>query len=102
MTQHELQLNISFKNIDATEPIKKYASEKLSHAIGKFLHQNAEGHLVLKVEKARQLAELNLHANGAHFNASEESEDLYKTLDNLADAIAAQLRKHKEKLTNHH
>jgi putative sigma-54 modulation protein len=100
--QHSVQINIAFKNLEATEPLKKYATEKLSHAISKFLHQDAEGNLVLRVEKTRQRAELNLHANGSSFNVSEESDDLYKTIDALSDSIAAQLRKHKEKLKSHH
>ncbi|MBX7144538.1 MAG: ribosome-associated translation inhibitor RaiA [Oligoflexia bacterium] len=101
-TNHTLSLNITFRGLDATDALRKYATEKLSHCVSKFLHQNAEGHLVLKVEKSRQIAELSMHANGTHFNGSEESEDLYKTLDLLADSISQQLRKHKEKLKSHH
>jgi putative sigma-54 modulation protein len=97
-----VHVNIAFLNLDATEAIKRYATEKVTHCVRKFAHHDTEAHMVLKVEKSRQIAELSMHLSGADFIVKEESESLYASIDMLTDALAQQLRKHKEKVTRHH
>lgn len=97
-----VHLDITFRNIDSTDSLKEYANEKLSSVLKKFVHQNTEAHLVLTVSKKRQIAEITFHTDGADFKNSEESEDMYKSIDSLADSLSNQLRRHKEKLTKHH
>ncbi len=97
-----VHVNIAFLNIAATDAIKKYATDKVSNCVRKFAHQDAEAHVVLKVEKTRQIAELSMHLSGQDFFVKEESPDLYASIDMLTDALTTQLRKHKEKVTNHH
>jgi putative sigma-54 modulation protein len=102
VSNSSLRIAITFKNTDSTEPLKKYASEKLVHCIQKFLHQDAEVHVILAVEKVRQIAEASFHAFGVDFFAREESTDLYASIDKLCDSLSQQLRKQKEKVKNHH
>jgi putative sigma-54 modulation protein len=99
---HDISLRITFRNITATDAIKKYATDKITHCIQKLVHQDVDAHLVLVVEKMRHTAELTFHADGADFAATESSEDLYATIDLLVNTITTQLRKHKEKITSHH
>ena len=101
-SQSSLRIAITFKNTDSTEPLKSYASEKLHHCVQKFVHQDAEVHVVLSVEKLRQIAEASFHAFGLDFFAREESSDLYASIDALCDSLTQQLRKQKEKIKNHH
>jgi putative sigma-54 modulation protein len=97
-----VHVNISFLNIAATDAIKKYAIDKVRNCVRKFAHHDTEAHLVLKVEKTRQIAEISMHLSGHDFCVKEESPDLYASIDMLTDALTTQLRKHKEKVTNHH
>lgn len=97
-----VKVNITFRNTDATDALKSYATDKLSHCLHKFVHQNTEAHVVLKVEKNSQIAEVTFHADGADFHAKETSGDLYASIDALVDTLTQQLRKNKEKLTKHH
>ncbi len=99
---HTIHLNISFRNTEPTEAIKKYATEKLTNCLQKFVHQDVDAHIVLLVEKNRQQAEITFHADGKDFICKEESDDLYASLDKLTTSIGAQLRKHKEKRVSHH
>ena len=99
---HVINVNITFRNTDATDALKTYASEKFKGCLKKFVHHDTEAHVVLKVEKNRQIAEINFHTDGADFNAKEESGDLYSSIDTLVDSLTHQLRKHKDKITNHH
>ena len=100
--QKSIQLQVTFKNIEATDAIRNYADEKLKHCLEKFVRQETDAHVVLLVEKARHIAEVTFRTDGASFNAREESADMYSSIDALVDNLGKQLRKHKEKLTSHH
>ncbi len=102
MSEKMVNVNITFRNTEGTDAIKTYVTEKISHCLKKFIHQDTEAHVILKVEKNRQIAEVTLRTDGHDFNATEESDDLYASVDTLVDSITHQLRKHKEKLTSHH
>lgn len=96
-----IRTNITFRNLDATDALKTYASDKLENCLRKFVHQNTEAHIVLKVEKKTQIAEVSFRADGTDFAAKEERDDLYAAIDALVDTVMHQLRKHKERLTDH-
>jgi putative sigma-54 modulation protein len=59
-------------------------------------------HVVLSVEKLRQKAEATLHVSGANLFANAEHEDMYAAIDALGDKLDRQIKKHKEKLKDHH
>lgn len=97
-----INVSIAFLNIESTDAIKQYATDKVKHCVQKFAHQDTEAHVVLKVEKTRQIAEISMHLSGADFIVKEESESLYASIDKLTDSLSQQLRKHKDKVTSHH
>ena len=97
-----VRCNITFRNTDATEPLKAYATDKLCHCLQKFVRKNTEAHVVLKVEKNRQIAEISFHTEGHDFHVSEQSDSLYSSIDAVVSSLSQQLRKHKEKTTSHH
>ena len=98
----ELIINTTFRNIDSSDAIKVYAEDKLSRSLLKFIHQDTIAHVILKVEKHTHIAEVTFNWRGKEVSAKEESEDLYKAIDLLVDSLSTQLRKLKEKLTQHH
>ena len=97
-----ININIAFLNVEATDAIKQYATDKVKHCVQKFAHQDTEAHIVLKVEKTRQIAEVSMHLSGHDFIVKEESDSLYASIVKLTDSLSQQLRKHKEKVTRHH
>ena len=96
-TKAPVNIHITFRNTEGTEPIKSHVTEKVTHNLQKFLHHEAEVHVVLSVEKNRQIAEISFNSDGSHFIAKEETGDLYSSIDSVVHAITNQLRKHKEK-----
>jgi len=95
-------VNITFRNTDPTEPLKAYATEKVTNCLQKFVHHDTEAHVVLSVEKDRHISELTFRVDGSDFNSREETRDLYTSIDAVVGSISGQLRKHKEKMTKHH
>ena len=100
--QKIINLNITFRHTEATDALRTYAVEKITNCLQKFVHHDTEGHVVLCVEKNRQLAEFTAHVDGITVNATGEGDKLYTAIDKLVDILTQQLRKHKEKLTAHH
>ncbi len=59
-------------------------------------------HVVLSIEKLVQKAEATMHLNGTEIFANAESTDMYAAIDALADKLDRQIKKYKEKITDHH
>ena len=97
-----MKLLIQGNNIAVTESIHDYVEQKLEKAIKHF--QNITGKVDVHLSVARNSrierkhkAEVTVFANGTVIRAQEGSENLYASIDMVADKIARQLRKYKEK-----
>ena len=58
--------------------------------------------MVLGVEKVRHKAEATMHISGGTLFADSVEEDMYAAIDGLVDKLDRQVKKHKEKMTDHH
>ncbi|MGA2401154.1 MAG: ribosome-associated translation inhibitor RaiA, partial [Syntrophobacteraceae bacterium] len=93
-----MQIKLSFRHIEPSEPLKLYVEDKLSR-VRKYLEEPIEAHVVLKVEKFRHIAEVSIDASGLRLNGAEETDDMYSSIDLLVDSLEAQAaRKGKEKV----
>ncbi len=59
-------------------------------------------HVILEVEKERQKAEATIHVSRGNIYADSEDENMYAAIDSLTDKLDRQVKKHKEKLKDHH
>lgn len=96
-----MQITVSGRQVDITEPLRSYATEKVGKIEKHFDHVTTTN-IVLRVEKTRHLAEATIHAKGATLHANAEGKDMYAAIDTLADKLDRQVIKHKEKSTDHH
>lgn len=101
-SQKLVHVTVTFRNTEATDPLRDYATEKIKGCVQKFAHKDTEVHVILTVEKNRHIAEAKFHTDGADFFSKEESNDLYSSIDLLVSSLSQQLRKNKEKMTKHH
>lgn len=95
-----MQINISGHHIEVTESLRDYVNEKFEKLERHFDHIN-NVHVVLKVEKLRQIAESTVHLNGSEVFASVEHENMYAAIDSLIDKLDRQVIRHKEKMNRH-
>ena len=91
---------ISGKNIEVTEGLKNAIYEKLDK-LDKFFAQETECMVTLSVEKFRQKAEVTIPMKGNILRAEEESDDMYVSIDVVAELLERQIRKFKTKITNY-
>ena len=96
-----MQLSVTGRHVDITAPLRDYVSDKFSRLERHFDHVT-NVHVILSVEKLRQMAEATLHVSGGNIFADAEAEDMYAAIDALTDKLDRQIKKHKEKLKDHH
>ncbi|MBD2315217.1 ribosome-associated translation inhibitor RaiA [Desertifilum sp. FACHB-1129] len=97
-----MKLVIQGKNIEITDAIRDYVQQKIEKAVSHFQNLTNEVDVHLSVARnprinPKQTAEVTIYANGTVIRSEESSEDLYASIDLVADKIARQLRKYKEK-----
>ena len=96
-----MQLNITGHHLEVTDSLKAYVAEKLERLEKHFDHVN-NVHVILSVEKQRQKSEATVNVNGATLFADSTEEDMYAAIDSMTDKLDRQIKKHKEKLKDHH
>jgi putative sigma-54 modulation protein len=92
-----MQTSVTFKNIDSSDHLKSYVMEKLDR-FDRLLDNPAEANVVLKVEKFRHIAEINVSGDRMQINGKEETEDMYSAIDMVLDKLEKQIKKGKEKV----
>lgn len=92
-----MQTSVTFKNIDPSDHLKSYVSDKLNR-FDKYLYNPAEANVVLSVEKFRHIAEINIKGDRLNINGKEETEDMYSAIDITLDKLEKQIKKNKEKI----
>jgi putative sigma-54 modulation protein len=97
-----MKLVIHGRNIEITDAIREHVEQKILKAVSHFKHLTNEVDVHLSVARnhrigANQSAEVTLFVDGAVVRAQESSENLYASIDLVADKISRQLRKFKEK-----
>ena len=88
-------------HVEVTSALKDYATEKLSRLEKRGEHITHMA-VTLTVEKLNQIAKATLHIKGAEIHASEESNDMYASIDGLFEKLKRQIEKHRDGKTDHH
>jgi putative sigma-54 modulation protein len=86
--------------MEPSEALKSYAAEKLER-VKRYIDEPVVVQLFLTVEKIRHSAEVTITANGITIKAAEETNDMYASVDAVADKIDRQLRRFKERIKAH-
>jgi putative sigma-54 modulation protein len=96
-----MQINLTGHHVDLTDSLRDYVESKLEK-LERHFDQVVDVHVILSVEKLRQKAEATVHLSGSNLYADDTQEDMYAAIDGLIDKLDRQVKKHKEKITNHH
>ncbi len=95
-----MQISITGHHLDITPALRSYVDNKFNR-LERHFDRMTNIHVILSIEKERQKAEATIHVSRGNLFADEEHEDMYAAIDGLVDKLDRQLKRHKEKLTNH-
>lgn len=96
-----MQLNISGHHVDLSPALQDYVRNKLQR-IQRHFDQVVEARVVLSTVRQSYKADATIHVSGNTLHAESEHEDMYAAIDLMVDKLDRQVKKHKEKLTDHH
>jgi len=96
-----MQINLTGHHIDITQSLRTYVESKFER-LERHIDNMTNVHVILSIEKERQKAEATIRVNRGNLFADVEHEDMYAAIDGLIDKLDRQVKKHKEKQTNHH
>ncbi|MBI4335778.1 MAG: ribosome-associated translation inhibitor RaiA [Candidatus Omnitrophica bacterium] len=95
-----MQITVVGRHFEVTEPIKRYADEKLLK-LERFSEKIKEAHTVLEVQKIRHIAEITLYLKYFKLTATEESRDMYAAIDKATGNLHKQLLKLRDRIKEH-
>ncbi len=96
-----MQVNVSGHHVEVTDSLRGYVEAKVER-LERHFDIVSNVHCILTVEKLRHKAEAKVNVNGGTIYADATEEDMYAAIDGLVDKLDRRVRKHKEKLVDHH
>ena len=92
-----MDVSFYFKNLDPSEAIRNYVSEKLERLDKRFHH--VEGcDARFEVERQNQIFELTIHADSTVFHIKKSEKDLYAAIDSSLSALNKQVDRYHKKI----
>jgi putative sigma-54 modulation protein len=98
--ERTMQFSVTARNLEITPALRAYAEEKLSR-LTRYLENIVSLHVVLSVNKHRQTAEVTLRVRDLTIRAEEEGDDLYSSIDLVAEKLERQILRYKERILAH-
>jgi len=95
-----MQIDITGHHVDVTPALRTYVTEKMQKLV-RHTDQVMSMHVILNVEKLQQLAEATVNLNGNTIFATVTATDMYASIDKLVDKLDRQIRRRKDRITNH-
>ena len=96
-----LNISVTFRHTDPTDALKSYAEEKIKSRLQKYVNGAADVHVILTVEKRDHQAEVNVLSKAFDVSSKATTDDLYSAIDKVVDTLSTQIKKQKDKLTDH-
>jgi putative sigma-54 modulation protein len=69
--------------------------------LNKYFDSIINSHVILTVEKYRQIVEITLKVSGLTLASKEESDNMYVSIDRAVAKLERQVKRYKQKLRNH-
>ena len=97
-----MRIEVRGRNAAVTDSLRRHVEERFTTRIGKQVSELAQLEVELLVEKNPaiaddKVAEATLHLKGVTLRARESSRDLEHSVDLVADKLARQVKRHRDK-----
>ena len=92
-----MKMNVTFKNIKASEGLREYVQEKLNR-FDKLLDKPGIADVVFQTEKLRRIVEVTITSGRIGVHAREEHTEMRAAIDLVLDKLRKQITSTKDKL----
>jgi len=96
-----MDLTITFRHSEPSAALRQKIEARVGK-LNKYLMKATQAHVILKVEKARHIAEITLLENHHTLFAEAASHDMYASFEEALTKMEHQVKKLKEKVKSHH
>jgi ribosomal subunit interface protein len=98
-----MTLRVSGKNLEIGEAFRARIEARIDSALAKYRAGQAAGHVTIEPEGPGFRADCTLHLmSGATLQADAKAHEPYACFNRAADLIENQIRRHRERLLDHH
>jgi putative sigma-54 modulation protein len=94
-----MKVDFTGRGFDITDRVRDFTSGKLEK-LKKHLDDIHGVDVVLSVEKYRNKAEIKFLSQKKGFHGTEETPDMFSSIDKVIDKLETQVRKHKQKIAS--
>lgn len=95
-----MHITITARHFELTNAIRDYVEES-SLKLKRYFDNIATVHVTLSVESSRNRCEMSLRASKFDFQSESVAMDMYLSIDEAIDKMEAQIKKLKDKVTDH-
>jgi putative sigma-54 modulation protein len=95
-----MRIAFTFRNIDSSDSIKSYASEKLSK-LQRYLRAPLDADVTVSLERHLHVCEVVLREGGHTYVSTKQSDDMYASIDLVSECIDQQVRRSKSAEHDH-
>ena len=97
-----MQVSITGRHVNVTDNIKAHIDDKLERSLAMFPRIESV-RVILALEKHNNVAEIVVQASShIRVSSTEKSENMYDAIDRSIEHAERQLRKHRDKVQDHH
>jgi putative sigma-54 modulation protein len=97
-----MSIEVTGRHISITDSMRDYATQKAEKTVATF-RQIEKVHIILDVQKYRQIAEVVIQGQQSfRFEAQEVSDDMYASIDLVMDIVDRHLQKVHGKVVDKH
>ena len=96
-----MQITITARHFELTTSVKEYA-EKEIRGLKKYFEQIMIADMILRVEKNRNVVELNIKVKKLNLISKASQKDMYTAIDNAVKKVEKQIKRYIGKLQRHH
>lgn len=89
-----MTISFTFRHMDPSDAIKRYAEAKISR-LQKLLLHPMTAKVTLAIQKQKHVAEVQLTSGREHIEAKDSSEELYASIDEVVDKLERQINVNK-------
>ncbi|WP_458863783.1 ribosome hibernation-promoting factor, HPF/YfiA family [Acidaminobacterium chupaoyuni] len=92
-----MKVTFTERKVSVSDELKQYAQKKCEK-LDRFFDRDSAAKITFSTERGRHIAEITVQHAGMLFRASEQTHDMYASVDGAVESIERQIQKNKTRL----